>query len=205
MALGNIAPGTLYRSSSPIDPAQGGRRFVADALLKETGAKAAVNVSDCRFKFSGFEGFEETYYATMEQVALNMGRDYPSRAFLEDLRNGLDFLGEYDGPYLIHGTDGAERTGYVCMILEALMGADWEEIVDDYMRSYTDYYQLSPDTQAWQATELRAIGYLTQIAGVDTAELDTIDLAQATRRYLVERVYLTPTQVDALVANLSGN
>lgn len=205
MAVGQIAPGTLYRSSSPIDPSQGPRRFVADALLRETGAAAAVNVSDCRFKFSGFEGFDDTYYATMEQVALNMGHDYPSRAFMEDLRNGMDFLGEYDGPYLIHGTDGVERTGYFCMILEALMGAGREEVLEDYLRSYRDYYQLSEADEIWPQLEEDALRRLLTFTGAaDETALEGVDLAQAARRYLVEQLYLTPAQVDAIVTNLSG-
>lgn len=203
--MGNIAPGTLYRSSSPIDPGQGDRRFVADALVKEAGVAAAVNVSDCRLKFRGFAGFDDTYYATLEQVALNMGHDYPSRAFLEDVRNGMDFLGEYSGPYLIHGTVGAERTGYFCMILEALMGGTKDELVEDYLRSYRDYYRLTPEDKNWPELEARAVNDLLTFTGAtDEAALEGLDLAQAARRYLVEQVYLTEGQVDALVTNLSG-
>lgn len=72
------------------------------------------------------------------------------------------------------------------------------------MRSYTDYYRLSPDTQTWQAMETQALRCLMQIAGVDTdAALDTVDLAQATERYLLERVELTREQVDLLKLHLS--
>lgn len=204
VAVGSIAPGRLYRSASPIDPRQGDRRFVADKLLKASGAVTVVNTSDCRFRFKGFEGFDKTHYATLNHVALNMKDPYADPGFLEDMRNGLDFMGENEGPYLVHGTQGIQRTGYVCMVLEALMGADWETVVDDYMRSYTDYYRLSPDTQTWQAMETQALRCLMQIAGVDTdAALDTVDLAQATERYLLERVELTREQVDLLKLHLS--
>lgn len=204
VALGRIAPGRLYRSASPIDPGQGERRFVADTLAEAAGVKTVVNTADCRLRFQSFEGFDKTYYASLEHVALNMGHDYPSVAFVEDLRNALDFLGEYQGPYLIHGAQGVERTGYVCMVLEALMGASREEIVDDYMRSYTDYYQLSPDTPTWQTLEGQAMRQLMQFTGAaDEAALDTLDLAQATRGYLLDTVGLTPKQVDALQENLS--
>lgn len=164
-----------------------------------------VNVSDCRYAFRGFEGFDATYYATLEQVALNMGHDYPSRAFLEDLRNGMDFLGEHDGPYLIHGGAGVERTGYFCMVLEALMGAEEEEILDDYLQSYRDYYQMTPEDPLWPQVEAQAVWCLLTITGAeDEAALDELDLAQAARRYLTERVYLTERQVDAIVERLSG-
>lgn len=203
--MGNIAPGILYRSSSPIDPKQGERRFVADRLVKEAGVKTVVNTSDCRFRFKGFEGFDDTHYATLDHVALNMGRNYPSQAYLEDIRNGLDFLGETQGPYLIHGTQGAERAGYVCMVLEALMGASKEDILADYMRSYADYYQVSLDSETWQVLEDQATGYLMLFTGIwDRSKLDSADLAQATEGYLLQTVGLTQKQVDDLKAHLAG-
>lgn len=194
---GSIAPGVLYRSSSPIDPAQGERRFVADALAKAAGVATVVNTSDCRFRFKGFEGFDQTYYASLNHVALNMGHDYPSEAFLEDVANGLDFLSETQGPYLIHGTQGVERTGYVCMMLEALMGASREEILADYMRSYADYYQLDPAGETWAALEEQAEGYLAIFAG------DGADPAQATREYLLNTVGLSEAQIDLIREHLS--
>ncbi len=203
--MGDIAPGTLYRSSSPIAVSQGERRFVADRLVKESGAVTVVNTSDCRFRFKGFEGFDDTHYATLNHVALNMGHNYPSDAFLEDVRNGFDFMAEFAGPYLVHGTQGVERTGYVCMMLEALMGAGREDILADYMRSYADYYQLSPDSEAWAALEDEATGYLMLCTGIwNEAALDTADLSQGVERYLTETVGLTPQQVTDLQAHLAG-
>lgn len=203
--MGSIAPGVLYRSSSPIDPNQGDRRFVADTLVKAAGVKTVVNTSDCRFRFKGFAGFDDTHYATLDHVALNMGRDYPSQAYLEDIRNGLDFMGETQGPYLIHGTQGTERAGYVCMVLEALMGAGKEDILADYLRSYADYYQVEPGSQTWRALEAEATGHLMLITGIwDLAKLDSADLAQATEGYLLHTVGLTQKQVDDLKAHLAG-
>lgn len=203
--MGNIAPGILYRSSSPIALDQGERRFVADRLVKESGAVTVVNTSDCRFRFKGFEGFDDTHYATLEHVALNMGHNYPSEAFLEDVRNGLDFMGEFEGPYLVHGTQGVERTGYLCMMLEALMGADKEAILADYMRSYADYYQLDPGSETWATLEDQATGYLMLCTGIwNEQALDSADLAQGAERYLTQTVGLTAQQVADLKANLAG-
>ncbi len=197
VALGTIAPGVLYRSSSPIDPSQGDRRFAADELVKAAGVKTVVNTSDCRFRFKSFPGFDATHYASLDHVALNMGHDYPSVAFLEDVRNGLDFLSETEGPYLIHGTQGIQRTGYLCMMLEALMGASREEILADYMRSYADYYLLSPDTEVWAGLMAQAEHDLAIFTG------GRADLAQATEDYLLSTVGLTPTQVDLIKQHLS--
>lgn len=206
--MGDIPEGWLYRSSSPIDPNQGDKRFVADALLKEAGVVTVVNTSDCRFKFRGFEGFGDTNYAALGddyQVALNMGHDYPSDAYLEDMYNGLEFLAERPGPYLIHGTEGVERTGYVCMVLEALMGATKEEIIADYLRSYEDYYGLESDSEDYKAAQTQAVSNLLIFTGAaDEASLTGLDLSQATRAYLLEQVGLSEAQVELLIAHLSG-
>ena len=197
VTVGNVAPGTLYRSSSPIDPGQGQRRLVADQLLAQTGVKTVVNTSDCRQLFTSFEGYDDTHYASLNHVALRMENDFAAEAFVQDLRNGLDFMSEQEGPYLIHGTQGVERTGYVCMVLEAFMGASREEVLADYMRSYGDYYQLTPDSDAWQAVEAQAESYLKIFAGGQT------DLAKATENYLLQVVGLTQKQVELLREHLS--
>lgn len=198
----------LYRSSSPIDPKQGERRFVADLLLRRAGIAAVVNTSDCRLRFRNFAGYRDTYYARLDatdQVALNMGHDYPSEAFLEDMYNGLDFISERPGPYLIHGTEGIERTGYVCMVLEALMGASKEELLADYLRSYEEYRLVKPNTAPWRAARAEGISNLLTFTGAaDEAALADLDLAAATRTYLLEQVGLSEKQIDLIVAHLSG-
>lgn len=208
ITAGGVAPGVLYRSSSPIDPKQGERRFVADVLLWRAGIAAVVNTSDCRLRFRSFSGYRDTYYARLDatdQVALNMGHDYPSDAFLEDMHNGLDFISERSGPYLIHGTQGVERTGYVCMVLEALMGASKEELLEDYLRSYEEYLLVEQGSEEWNAARTEAMTCLLTFTGAaDEAALDGLDLAAATRAYLLEQVGLSETQIDLIVAHLSG-
>lgn len=198
----------LYRSASPIDPKQGERRFAADDLLWEAGVVTAVNTADCRLRFRNFAGYRATHYAALgerNQVALNMGHDYPSDAFLEDMYNGLDFLSERPGPYLIHGTEGVERTGYVCMVLEALMGASKEEILADYLRSYEDYYRLDTGSTQYKAARRQAVSNLLSFTGAaDEAALDQTDLAEATRTYLLEKVGLNESQIQLIIGHLSG-
>ncbi len=207
ITAGGIAPGVLYRSSSPIDPRQGERRFVADALLRRTGIATVVNTADCRLRFRSFAGYRDTYYARLDvtdQVALNMGHSYASEAFLEDMGNGLDFISERPGPYLIHGTEGIERTGYLCMVLEALMGASKEELLAYYLRSYEEYRRVEPYTAPWRVARAEAISNLLTFTGAaDEAALDSMDLAAATRTYLLEKVGLSEVQIDLIVAHLS--
>ena len=128
----------------------------------------------------------------------------PPKLFLEDMGNGLDFISERPGPYLIHGTEGIERTGYLCMVLEALMGASKEELLADYLRSYEEYRRVEPYTAPWRVARAEAISNLLTFTGAaDEAALDSMDLAAATRTYLLEKVGLSEAQIDLIVAHLS--
>lgn len=204
--LGDIAGGALFRSASPIDPAQG-RRSEADALLKQFGVKTVVNLADCRFRYMDYPGFEDTHYATRRIVSLNMGADFRSAAFCEDVYNGLEFITEEPGPYLLHGGLGVERTGFVLMVLEALMGATKEELLADYMVSYENVYHVERGSEAWVNLERGCALYclLTLTGAADETQLEGMDLAQAAEDYLTGPVGLKKDQVDLLKAHLAGN
>lgn len=206
VAVGDVKAGVLYRSGSPIDPAVGDRRLTADTLLDAAGVKTVVNLADCRFRFQDYAGYGDTKYSGRSIVALNMGTDFLSDAFSEDMRNGLEFITENPGPYLIHGDRGVVRTGYVLMVLEALMGADKDALVADYMRSFEDYYQVTKNSAAWKAfREGCAIPALLTFTGAENeAALGKLDLAQAAEDYLTGTVGLTVDQVTLLRGHLSG-
>ena len=44
------------------------------------------------------------------------------------------------GPVYIHCTEGKERTGFVCVLLEALAGTSYDEMREDFMESYRNYF-----------------------------------------------------------------
>ena len=51
----------------------------------------------------------------------------------------------HEGPYLIHCALGKDRTGFVCALLEMLAGASYQEILDDYMLTYQNFYHVTKD------------------------------------------------------------
>ena len=50
---------------------------------------------------------------------------------------------EHSGPCLIHCVEGKDRTGFVCALMLALAGASAQEIIDDYMITYYNYYGIT--------------------------------------------------------------
>ncbi len=219
VTMGRIAPGVLYRSVSPIE-AVTGRNAVADALLGQAGVKTIVNMADCRAKAPKYDTFAGTNYEKVHQddgvVYLNMGSDLYAQVGLDDLRNGLDFMTERPGPYLIHSTYGADRAGHLLFLLEALMGAGVDDIVDDYMVSFENLYHIEPGSEAWSALArggveadlLRLLEADDMDAARDLARSKTATgatmLEYAAQRYLVDKVGLTEEQVQTLKDHLAS-
>ena len=146
---GRIGTGVVYRSASPCDN-QHNRATYVDGLIKKAGVRYIVNLSDNDDKIKGYiaaDGFNSPYFLSLYEagnvipIALNM--NFGSSEFREKVARGLTAMAENEGPYLIHCTEGKDRTGFVCMLLEALAGATYEEIVDDYMITYYNYYGIT--------------------------------------------------------------
>ena len=128
----------LYRSSSPINPDLG-RSTYADKAAEAAGIMTVVNLAD---NSNTYEGAESSYYSTCRVVYVNLGTDFLSESTLSGLAEGMRFIINNDGPYLIHCNEGKDRAGFVSALLEGLMGASLNEIIDDYMVTYYNYYSV---------------------------------------------------------------
>lgn len=205
VSLGDIGEGVLYRSSNPVNP-ELGRSTYADDLIKKAGVKTAINLADSKEVMEGYEGYSKSYYSTIDVIPLNMGVDFAAEEFNDKLAEGLTFLTEHDGPYLIHCTEGKDRAGFVCALLEALMGASADEIIEDYMLTYENYYFVEKDsTQYERIAESNIVNSLRSIAGLEEgAELEGVDLAEAAENYLTDTVGLSAKTLTALQTALKG-
>ena len=147
---GNIAPGVLYRSCSPV---RGDARApYADSLAKENGIVTVINLADSEESMK--EGLANApYYSTLAEngnvITLDMGVDFFAPEFTEKLAAGLRFMISHDAPYLIHCNEGKDRAGMTAALLEALSGAAMEEIIADYMESYENYYGVEEGSEQY--------------------------------------------------------
>lgn len=207
LPLGTVAKGTVYRSSSPIDN-QLGRAAYADALAKKAGIATVVNLADSQEAvktFLGAKDFASPYYAELYKkdriVFLNMNLAYGSDEFRANVAKGLEFMAERDGPYLIHCAEGKDRTGFVSALLEALMGASKDQIVADYMRSYTNYYGVQGGTAKYDLISQDVLGMLKVITG--SSDPAKADLAAGARNYLIAGG-MTADQIERLKTRLAA-
>ena len=191
----------LFRSSSPINP-ELGRNSYADAALEAAGVTVIMNLADSDAEAAAYEGFAESYYAGQKVIYLNLGVDFASGDFQKGLAKGLRFFGENPGTYAVHCTEGKDRAGFVSALLECLMGASADEVVEDYMVTYQNYYGVEFGSEKYNAiAESNIIKTLQD--SFEIQDLYTADLAAEAEEY-IRFLGLTEGEVQQLKANLGG-
>lgn len=149
--FGRMREGVLYRSASPVDNVRK-RAHVVDELIRKAGVKYIVDLSDGEeeiakhFSRSSFNSpYFRSLYDNGKVVALGASTQFKAEDFKKKLKRGLSKMAENEGPYLIHCVEGKDRTGFVMMVLEGLAGATYDEMVEDYMKTYENYYGIARD------------------------------------------------------------
>ncbi|MCR4632675.1 MAG: tyrosine-protein phosphatase [Erysipelotrichaceae bacterium] len=192
--------GILYRSSSPFDP-KIKRNAYADAAAKKAGVRTVIDLADHPYIYSLHEGVKERYASSCDLILLDLSTFYATEEFEKGLVKGLRFLMEQEGPYLIHCTEGKDRTGFVCAILECLTGASVEEVVADYMKTYENYYGIKLGTFVYDRTVKRNL--LKDLGrAFQSEDLFKEDLRSCAEAYL-EKIGLSEEEVGRLKEKLS--
>ena len=208
---GKIGEGALFRSSSPINN-EIGRAKYADALVKENGIRTVMNLADSEesiLSYMGKEDFASPYYASLfengDVIALNMGVSFKTREFQASLSEGLTFLASKEGPYLVHCTEGKDRAGFTSALLSALMGLTYQEIVEDYMTTYENYYHIEKGSEQYEAVKKSNIdSMLSFIASVESDKLSQVDLSLKAKEFLLA-IGMEEDTVRKLKENLAKN
>lgn len=149
VAASGIGEGKIYRSTSPINPnidAIKNRNIAADILAGLDGVKSFVNLSDTAETAAQFEGFEDSYYSKQNVLYLSLGVDFNSELNKAGIVEMMNFLADAPTSVLIHDNESQNRTGFVCALLECLMGASLDEVVQDYMGTFSNYYGVTAGT-----------------------------------------------------------
>ncbi len=145
---GRLKENIVFRSASPCDNQHNRSKYV-DNLIESVGIKYVLNLADNDQKINGYmakDDFSSNYFKSLYEnnkvlpLALNM--NFESSYFKAQTIKALSAISEHEGPYLLHCTEGKDRTGFLCILIEALAGASYREIVEDYMTTYFNYYSL---------------------------------------------------------------
>ena len=195
--VGNIKENILYRGASPIDNYHKRAKYAND-LIEKANVKYDIDLSDNENdikKYLEEEDFKSDYFKKLydeNKVSLSlMSMDYNSKANKEEVVKALTDMSKNEGPYYIHCQDGKDRTGFICLIIEGLLGANYEEMVQDYMITYENYYGVDKNVDKEKYDKIKEVYVdeaLNSIAKQDpytqNVELEGIDWVNVMGRYL---------------------
>ena len=131
--------------------------------------------------------------------------NYLSDDYAVTIAQGFTELSKLDPPYLIHCTEGKDRTGFVCMLAEALAGASYQEIADDYMLTYDNYYRITEESEPEKyktILEKNLDAMIRSVVNDDTVDIKTADLSAYAEKYL-QKAGMSSEEIEAFRRRLT--
>ena len=207
VSAGKMSSGILYRSSSPFSNEINRAKYVSE-YLEQAKVMTVLNLTDTEEKMAAYDmpAYSRSLWEGGQVILCPLKADPTAADYNQRLVAALKELPSRPAPYVVHCTEGKDRTGYVCALLEGLCGATYEEIVADYLITYDNYYQITPvkdPALCNTLVSLRLNTCLMYYAGVtDEAQLPEVDYAKAFASYLLSHG-MSQQQLDALVQALT--
>lgn len=194
MSGGGLAENLFYRAASPCDN-QYQRAEYSSALCAEAGIGYILDLADAEEElktYHDYSGIEFPYWLELYEngrvLALDMAANYRDHEFAERVARAMRAVIKEEGPFLIHCTEGKDRTGFVCLLVEALAGASLDELRTDYMTTYDNYYGVTAesDPEGYKAvTELKFDDMVLYLCDADSTDGLTPDkLVAGAEKYL---------------------
>lgn len=209
--VGRLRENVLYRAASPCDN-QHNRAPYVDALIREAGINCVVDLADSEAKVQNYmatDGFRSPYWLSLYEgrhvILLSMSMNFQADDFKAKVCDGLRAMAAQEGPYLVHCTEGKDRTGFMCMLLEALAGASYREIADDYMITYDNYYKITEQSDKAKYDTIlnrNLVAMIRYIVNDGSVDLATADLSVHARSFLLS-VGMTDAEIDAVLARIA--
>ena len=207
ISVGRMKKNLVYRGASPVDNSRK-RAEIVDNLLKKNNIAYNIDLADKKESLDQSKYVVHDYFKGLmdsnKALFLGMAAAYKADEFTQKMKTLFLAMVENDGPYYIHCLEGKDRTGYVCMVLEALCGATYEELIRDYFITYKNYYGIEEGTEKYETIkEIHIDEMIRYVFGFET-KVGLLGAAYHTsaNNYLLN-VGLTQEQIDALQEKLS--
>ena len=214
MNFGKLKENTVYRGASPIDNKHN-RAPVSDRLIKNANIQYDINLADNEDEikqFSSKEDFNSPYFMSLynnKKVSLlSMNIQYKTEEFSKKLIEGLTAMANNEGPYYIHCQEGKDRTGYFCMVVGAIGGATYDELIADYMKTYDNYYGITLESSKEKYELIKQSNIddmlLFMAKSEDLESLKNANMEEIATNYLI-RIGMEKEQIDLLKSKIVTN
>lgn len=215
---GDVDDDSLYRSASPW-LAPGGRNVYCDDFIRDIEADVIFSLDRSDDEVAEMAKEQPDLHASsMVRDGKVYGFDLSPAIFShpEDIRVVLEKYMEVDGKLVLSCAFGKDRTGIYCTIFEALAGASYEEIRQEFMISICNYYFIEEGSKEYDTVASIYVDHVLYIFAhpeiishfleVDWENLDyqPFDAEEAYTDYLIGEVGLSQEFVDALKAKIKG-
>lgn len=208
----NLAENRFFRGASPVDN-QHNRAAYCDALLKKDGIRFILDLADTDEKIQGYisgDDFRSDYSAGLLKEGLikplGMNASYHSEVFMKKLADGFRTMIHQESPCYIHCTEGKDRTGFVCLLMEALCGATYDELGMDYMTTYYNYFRLSKDSDSRKYDTVLHLYVDDMLIGLPEMEKQSFtgsDVFTKNAKAYLEKAGMTKAEIDDLIRYLT--
>ncbi|MBO7409766.1 MAG: tyrosine-protein phosphatase [Candidatus Methanomethylophilaceae archaeon] len=212
---GDIVPGRLYRSFSPI--ADSSRSAYADAQAQAAGIEFLIALSYTDQSVDAAIASLDRYCADVvcasgNYIAPSMGYLYFQQK--EKTSDVLRSIIDNDGPYLIHCNVGRDRTGFVCLLLQALCGCTPDQMMNDEAKAFANLYHIETGSKEFNTVirctydrNMYLIAHPDRIPDIlqidwNNIDVSSVDTEAAARSYCSDYLGLTDVEVDGLIARL---
>lgn len=213
LSCGNLKENLVYRGASPVDNSRK-RAKITDDLLNKNNIKCIIDLADSQDNMESYikqDDFESTYtkslYKQNKIVLLSMSSAYGSDVYKQKVATGFKFTLNNDGPYYIHCMEGKDRTGFVCTLLEALLGANYDQMCEDYMLTYKNYFKISKESTPEKynsIVDLYFNSFMETIYGTDDVEeLKKEDNFISSAKNYLQEGGMTLEEINNLIIKLS--
>ena len=203
---GRIKSKLIYRGASPIDNSRN-RAASVDKLLEDNKIQYNIDLADKEENLGNKKYVIHDYFKSLQDknqvIFLGMGAAYKNDDFSGKMKTMFEAILNNDGPYYIHCLEGKDRTGYVCMVIEALLGATYDELIEDYFITYHNYYGIEKGTSKYDMIKSMHIDEMIRFV-FDFAPQQVLlgaNFKSKANDYLLA-IGLTQTQIDAVQTKL---
>ena len=217
--LGNIKDDFIWRSASPYPYYISERYGYVDSLLEEHGVEYLIMMNINNDAADDWPEDSDYSGSLVRQGKVVMKNLSPAVFSHEDeILFVLQSVIDSEGKLGFSCSLGKDRTGFYVAVLEALAGAPYADIREDYMVSFCNLYKIEPHSEEYETIAnvlcdamFYAMGHteaLDDPTSVDWMhmeyDVDSIDAYSCVHGYLVDKLGVSEEMIQSVIDRITA-